>query len=124
VAQTAQTPMSVYNFNLFPNNDIAEYREEGKDCWKGCSAVNVQEWYIVDFEAIGKVSYAGSFFVGMGDDYNFVSAIDELGRKLIDMTFDTSWLGKEPVADHGNIVRHGGVDVDRIWCAGLPVAVV
>jgi len=39
------------------------------------------------------------------DDY-LMAAIDELGGELVDMAFDATWLGKEEVADHGDVVRH------------------
>ena len=101
--------MSMHYLNLLPNDDVAKDREEGEDGWKGRGAVDYEERHIVHFEAICEVSYASSFFVGMRDDYNLVAAIDELRRDLVDMTFDSSRLGKEEVADHGNVVRHGGV---------------
>jgi hypothetical protein len=101
----------MYNLNLFSNYDVAEYRKEGEDGGEGGFAVDDEEWHMVDLQAIREISYAGPFFVCVGDDYNLVSAINELRRKLIDMTFNTSWLGKEEVADHGNIVRHGGIGI-------------
>lgn len=109
MAKTAQAPMSMYNLNLFSNDNVAEYRKEGEDSGEGGLAVDDEERHMVDFQAICEVSHAGPFFVCVGDDYNLVPAINELGRKLIDMAFDSSWLGKEEVADHGNIVRHGGI---------------
>lgn len=62
---------------------------------------------MVDFEAIREVSNAGSTFVCVRDDDNLVSAVDEFRRELVDVAFDAAWLGKEVVADHRNIVRHG-----------------
>ena len=100
--------MSMHYLNLLSNDDVAEYREEGEDCWKRRGAVDYEERYIVHLETIREVSYASSFFVGVGDDYNLVTAVDKLRRDLVDMAFDSSRLGKEEVADHGNIVRHGG----------------
>lgn len=109
MAKTAETAMSMYYLDLFSNDDIAEYREEGKYGWKRCSTVNNKEWHVIDLEAIREVSYTRSFFVCMSDDYNLVAAVNELRGKLVDMAFNTSRLGKEEVADHGNIVRHGWV---------------
>lgn len=61
---------------------------------------------MVDFETVCKISDTGSIFICMRDNYDFVSSVDELRRELVDMTFDTSWLWKEEVADHSYIVRH------------------
>lgn len=63
---------------------------------------------MVDFEAICEVSNASSAFVCMRDDNHLVPAVDELRGELVDVAFDSAWLGKEPVADHCNVVRHGG----------------
>lgn len=70
---------------------------------------------MVDFEAIREVSNAGSAFVRVRDDDNLVSAVDEFRRELVDVAFDATWLGKEVVANHRNIVRHGAGE-------GLPCA--
>jgi len=99
--------MAMYDFNLFSEHDIAEDGKEGKHCRKRRGTIYDEEGDIVDFEAIRKIPDTGSFIVGMSDYYNFVSAVDELRRKLIDMTFDTSRLREEEIADHGNVVRHG-----------------
>lgn len=103
--------MPVYNLNLFSNYDVAEYREERKDGREGGLPVDDEERDMVDLYAIREVSYTGPFFVCVGYDYNLVSAINELRRKLVDVTFNASWLGEEEVADHGNIVRHGGIEI-------------
>jgi hypothetical protein len=39
------------------------------------------------------------------DDY-LMAAIDELGGELVDVAFNAAGLGKEEVADHGDVVRH------------------
>lgn len=52
----------------------------------------------------------------MCDDYHFVAAINELRGDLVDVTFDSSWLGKEEVANHGNIVRHYGAQLLSTSC--------
>lgn len=62
---------------------------------------------MVDLEAIREVSHSGSPFVCMRDDDDLVAAVDELRGELVDVAFDSSWLGEEEVADHSNIVRHG-----------------
>ena len=42
----------------------------------------------------------------MCDDHDLVAAVDQLRRQLVDVTFDSSRLREEEVADHGDIVRH------------------
>ena len=61
---------------------------------------------MVDFKAICKIVDSCTAFVGMSDYDDFVAAIDELRGKLIDVAFNSSWLGKEEVADHCDVVRH------------------
>jgi hypothetical protein len=78
VAKAAETGMSMYYLNLFSNDDIAKYWEEGEHGWERRGAVNDEEWDVVDLEAIREVSYTRSFFfVGVGNDYNLVAAINQ-----------------------------------------------
>ena len=66
---------------------------------------------MVDFETICKISYTCSAIICVCDYYHFMSSIDELCRELVDMTFDSAWLGKEEIADHCDVVGHfGGKD--------------
>jgi hypothetical protein len=100
--------MAMHNLDLLPNDNATEYWEEGEDCWKGGGPVEDEERNVVDLEAIREISNTGSTFVCMGDDYDLVSSVNELGGELVDVAFDSSWLGKEEVADQRNIVWHGG----------------
>ena len=63
---------------------------------------------MVHFEPICEVVNSRAAFVGMGDDNDLVAAVDELCGELINVAFNSSWLGKEEVAYHGNVVRHFG----------------
>ena len=45
--------MAMYNLYLFPDDNISKYRKEGENSWEGCCAVYDEEWYMVDFQAIG-----------------------------------------------------------------------
>jgi hypothetical protein len=101
--------MSMDDFYLLSNNDIAKYWKEGEDGRKGAGAENDEEWHMVDLESICEVSYSGSIVVGVRYYYDLMSAINELCRKLIDVTFDTSRCRKKEVADHSNVVRHVGI---------------
>jgi hypothetical protein len=108
VAEIAKTAMSMHYLDLLPNDDIAEHWEEREYSRKGGLAIDYKEWYVVHLDPIGEVSYAGSILVRMGDDDNFVTAINELRRELVDVTLHSPRLGKEEVADHSNVVRHRG----------------
>ena len=76
-AKATQTGMPVDNLNLFANDDISEYGEEREERRHGRLAVDDEEGYMVDFETVGEVAYAGATFVGVGYDDDFVSAVDE-----------------------------------------------
>ena len=61
---------------------------------------------MIDFESICEVPDACTTFVGMRYDDNLMATVDKFGGELVDMTFDSSRLGEEEVADHGDAVRH------------------
>lgn len=108
VAETAQTGMAMHNLNLLAYHDVPEDGEEGEDGWKAGRAVNDQKRDMVDLEAICKVPDAGSSFIGVGDDYNFVATINQFGRQLVNVALDAAELREEEVADHSNVVWHFG----------------
>ena len=76
MAEAAKTGMSMYNFDALPYHDIAEYWEKGEDGREGRFAVDDEERDVVDFQAIGKVSNAGTSGIGMCYDYDFVATIN------------------------------------------------
>ena len=98
--------MPMHNFNLLSQNDVSEYREEGKDSRESGFSIDDKERHVVDFETIGEIPDTRSSLIGMGDDDDLVAAIDELGRELIDVAFNAAGLGEEEVADHGDVVGH------------------
>ena len=98
--------MPMYNFNLFPNDNIAKDREEREDRGKCRFSIDNQEWNVVDLETVGQIMHSRTPFVRMRDDHNLVSSIDQLSGKLIDMAFHSPWLWEEEVADHSDVVRH------------------
>ena len=63
---------------------------------------------MVYFETVGEVSDTCATLVGMCDNYDLVATIDEFAGQLVDVTLDSSVLGKEEVADHCDVVRHLG----------------
>lgn len=80
VAKIAQTPMSMHDINLLPQNDIAEDWKERKDGGHGRLAVDDEERDVVDFEAIGEVAHTGAVLVGVGNDNYSVASVDEFLR--------------------------------------------
>ena len=109
MTETAKTGMTMNDFYLLSYNNIAKDWKERKDGWEGRFPVDHKERYMVDFETIGEISDSGSALVRMCDNYYLVATVNELRRQLVNMAFDASWLGKEEVADHSNVVRHLGV---------------
>ena len=77
MAQAAKTSMSMDNLNALANYDIAEDGKEGEDGGKGRLAVDDEKGNVVDLEAVGQVAYALSAGIGVCDDYDFMSAVDE-----------------------------------------------
>lgn len=82
MAETAQAGMPVNDLDLFANDDIAENREEGEDGWHSRLAVYNEERDVVNLEPIGKVPDPSASFVGMGDDNDFVTAINKFLRPM------------------------------------------
>jgi hypothetical protein len=100
--------MAMYNVNLLSNNNIPEDREEGEDSREGRCSIDDEKGDVVDFEAIRKISHSSPPVIRVGNYYDLVPSIDELRGQLVDVGFDSSRLGKEEVADHRNVIRHGG----------------
>ena len=106
MTQTAQACMPMHDLDLLSEDDIPKYRKERKDSRESGFSIDDEKRNMVDLEAIRKVSDAGSPFICMSDDDDFVAAIDEFGRELIDVAFNAAGLGEKEVADHRNVVRH------------------
>jgi hypothetical protein len=99
VAQAAETGVAMDNFDTLADHDIAEDGEEGEDSRKRRLPVDDQERYVVDFEAIGQVSYTCSAGICMSDDDHLMAAVDEFlyivrnvqdnGRRVLRSRADT-----------------------------------
>lgn len=82
MAEVAQACVSVHNFDLFPDDNIAEYWKERKYCGKGRLPVNDQERNMIDLEPVREISHASAAFVGVSYNYYFVATIDQfLGER-------------------------------------------
>jgi hypothetical protein len=106
MTHATQTCMTVHDLDLLSKDNVSENREKRKDSREGRFSVYNQEWDMIDLETIGKIPHACSAFVGVCNYYNLMAAIDELGRELVDVTFNAAGLGEKEVADHGDVVRH------------------
>jgi hypothetical protein len=108
VAEAAETGMAMHYLNLLSDYNVPKDWKEGEERWHCRLPINDEKGDMVYFEPIRKVVNSCTAFVGMSDDNDLVAAVDELCGELIDVAFNSSWLGKEEVADHGNVVRHFG----------------
>lgn len=116
MAQAAQTGVAMHDIDLLPDDYIPEYRKEREDCRECRFTVDDEERNIVDFEAIGEVSDAGSVGVGVCYYYDFVAAVNELRGQLVDVRLDTPGLRVEEVARHRNVVGHFGRELTAAAC--------
>ena len=103
--------MAVNDLDPLPNYDIAEDGEKREDSGKGSVPVDDKERHVEDLDAVGLVAYAFPIVVGMGDNDDFMATVYQLGRELVDVTLDPSWLRKEEIAYHGDVVSPGPVVV-------------
>lgn len=112
MTQRAQTRMPMHNLNLLADANIAKDGEEGEHGRKRRVAVDDEEGHVVDLEPVGQIADALAVVVGVGDDDDFVAAVDQLAGDLVDVRFDAAGLREEEVADHGDVVGattgHGG----------------
>ena len=120
MAKAAETCMPMYNFDLLSDYDVAKDGKEREDSWQSRLSIDDEERNMINFESVCEVPDTSSTFVCMGYDNYFMAAIDEFSRQLIDMGFYSSWLWKEEVADHGNVVRHldcliAGVKTETVY---------
>lgn len=105
-AEAAETGMAVDDFDLLPDDNVAEYWEEREDCRERRLAIDDEEGNMIDLQPISQVSDASSASVGVGNDDDFVATVDQLGTQLVDVALHSARLRKEEVADHRNVVRH------------------
>ena len=77
MTETAKTSMTVYYLDLLTDHYVTKDREEREDCRKGCLSIDDQEGHMVDFQAICQVADTCSSLVGVCDDNDFVTTIDQ-----------------------------------------------
>ena len=69
--------MSMHNLNLLPDNNIAKHGEEGENGRHGRLSIYHEERNMVHFESIGEIPHSSPSFICMGNNDDFVTAIDE-----------------------------------------------
>lgn len=106
MAQTAQTGVSMHNLDAFANDNVPEDGEEGEDGRKGRFSIDDEERNVVDLESIRQVSNTCPASVGVCNDDDFVTAIDEFTGQLVHVALHSPGLRIEVVADHSNVVGH------------------
>jgi len=104
----------MHNFNLFPNDDVSEDGEEREDGGHSRLSVYNKKGDVVNLEPISEIADASAAFVCMGDDDDFMAAVDEFGGELIDVAFHAAGLGEKEVADHRDVVWHLGDEGRRL----------
>jgi hypothetical protein len=116
MTKTAQTCVTMDDLDFLPDDNIAKYWKEGEDRRECGLSVDDEERDMVYFETVCQIANACSTFVCVCDYDDFVATIDEFllgfsmtthvreiksySGQLIDMTFYSSRLRKEEVADH------------------------
>lgn len=79
--EATETGMAMDDFDLFAYDNVAENREEGEDCREGGLAIDDEEGNVIDLESVGEIPDTGSTFIGMRDDDNFVSSINQFLKR-------------------------------------------
>lgn len=111
MAKAAETAMTMDNLDTFSDKDVSEDGEERKDGWKCGLSVDDEKGHMIHFEPVGEIAHTLSIVMRVRDDNDLVASVYELARELVNVRFDASWLWKEEVADHGDVVApasHGG----------------
>lgn len=97
--------MAVGDVDPFSQHDVAEDGEEGEDRGEACGSVHDQERYVIDLEAVCEIPDPCPSLVCVRYDDDLVAPVDELAGELVDVTFDSSRLGEEEVANHSDVIR-------------------
>ena len=111
MAKTTETSMTMHNLNLLTYYNVPKDWKKRKHRWKGSFAVDHEEGDVIDFEPVGQVPDTSPILICVSDDDYLVTTVNELGRELVNVGLNSTRLGEEEVANHGDVVRH---DEDRI----------
>lgn len=90
----------MYNLNLFTYNNVPKNRKKREDRGHSRLAIDDEERYMVDLQAICEITDARSTLISMCDDNHFMAPINKLRRQLVNVTFYSTRLREEEVAGH------------------------
>jgi hypothetical protein len=77
MAQATKTGMSVYDLDALADHDVSKDGEKREDGREGGLAVDDPEGDVIDLETVGQVSHTRAACIGVCNDNDFVSAINE-----------------------------------------------
>ena len=77
VAEATQTLMPMDNLNLLPDNDVPKDGKKGENSGHSRLSVYDQKWNMINFEAVGQVTDTRATLIGMGNDDDFMSPVNE-----------------------------------------------
>jgi hypothetical protein len=90
--KSAQTGVSMDNLDLFSKDNIPENWEERKDSRHCRFTIDDEKRDMVDLEAVGEIPDSGPAIVRMGDDDDFVAAVDEFLFDLLSVESDEGYV--------------------------------
>lgn len=77
MAETTQTGVAMHNLYLLADHNVSKHREERENGGHSRLPVYDEKRDMVDFEPIGKIPNSSPSFIGMCDDDDFVTTIDQ-----------------------------------------------
>jgi hypothetical protein len=75
---------------------------------------------VIDFHAIGHVSYTGSFVLeAISQESHFVTSFHQALSELVAMSLDSTKLGEGEICTDQNIVLRSRMSLSNNWLEGL-----
>lgn len=81
--------MAMDDLDLFSNEDLSENRKGREDRGECRAAVDHPVRKMVYFDAVGKIADPRAAGIGVGDDYDFMAAVDEFLDQLVSRITNT-----------------------------------
>jgi hypothetical protein len=104
VTKSRESLVAVHNGDVLPNENIAHHHHASVECREGVSIVKWKVGQVVHFDATGNVPNANTVSVRVRQNDDLVSSPNQAQRQVIQMTFNTSNIWKEEIANHTNSV--------------------
>ena len=77
MTKTTQARMTMHDFNLLPDDNVPEDREEGKHGGEGSFSVYYKKGNVINFQTVSEIPNPCASLVCMRDNDHFVTTIDE-----------------------------------------------